>query len=55
MLETKPKPFSILSYYMAIDGNASEGHQPQVICVYHSELTPEVVPIRSDGEVEKFG
>lgn len=48
------KPFGVVSYHMATNGNGEEGHQPQVMYVYHIELTPDVVPTPSDGEVEKF-
>lgn len=48
------RPYGVLSYHMATDGNGEDGHQPQVQYVYHIELTPEIVPTPRDGEVEKF-
>lgn len=48
------KSFGVVSYHMATNGNGEEGHQPQVMYVYHIELAPDVVPTPSDGEVERF-
>lgn len=53
-IRANAKPFGVVSYHMAMNGNGEEGHQPQVMYVYHIELTPDVVPTPSDGEVEKF-
>lgn len=47
-------PYGVVSYHMATDGNGEEGHQPQVMHVYHIELAPDLIPTPSDGEVEKF-
>ena len=48
------KPYGVVSYHMATNGNGEEGHQPQVMYVYHIELTPDIVPMPSDGEFERF-
>ena len=48
------KPYGVLSYHMSTDGNGHEGHQPQVMDVYHIELTSEVMPTPLEGEVERF-
>ncbi len=48
------KPYDILSYHMATNGNGEEAHQPQIMHVYHIELPQDIKPTPSDGEVEKF-
>lgn len=48
------KPYGVVSYHMATNGNGEEGHQPQIMYVYYIELPGDIIPTPSDGEVENF-
>lgn len=53
-VEKNAKPYGVVSYHMATNGNGEKGHQPQIMYVYSIELPADLVPVPSDGEVEKF-